>query len=1507
MNMVSSNAHSSTSPLSPPTTATMDFNQEIGTLGVKKETIDEGVDSMAVTLSSETNSAVKKDNSPSSSFTTSIIPIDRPIPPSRKHSATSSIVAERDSTLTDLLPSLISSAKSAAESQDIWKLFTKAKDAIPNGARLENLSWRLLHMNLSKEREREKRERMAMMMDKASSKSPSLSAGDAPSPASSSSGSSSVKGQISRTNNNDGSGSGMDFAMDIGALISSSSSSSSPGAKNIFGLPVKPPPPSSSSSFTTASSSQQMSQQQNSLHSQPPILPSTLNQLVGAAPDVSLPRGAASPPYEGMSPQSDIDGDTPSPLPSGSYTSRMAPVSITSASFTSSSASSSSPFASGYIDDVNGNAYSMIKNNNKSNIRSNVADASSTDVKVDLLMADLEMSEGDTSLLGFSSQQQTSSDDWMSEYMNLDGQQRTQAGTDHQMDVSVPTSKDFASAGGRTERSDKNPFSKIPLPPQPPRASSQLSNRATERSMQVNVSKAHTSISRDNRTLGGPGVSGNGGYDNMNMSFDGDSGSGASTPRALQAQQQPWKMQGSEVKAIPPSSMMAQGSDRSFIASSAPVSSPLSQIAPSTTSMLSSGPSNEATSTSDTSGSQTQIIKCTNCETTTTPLWRRNAQGDPLCNACGLFYKLHGVVRPITMKSNVIRKRNRGKKEVAGSAGSAGSSAAGASASTGSQSGHVGLKPIAPMSMSLPHSQGGRVPIAAAPSGKVAISKAPNAGQGAGVPIGVKQPIPTTVQTPSSGLLSAKLAAAASSSPGAGSLGKTGFSGTGQAHGSMSQQSQQQRQGSGMAVDSMPYSGNSTGESIQSQQQPQPQSQQHQQAFSFTSNVNISTTSSAGFTPNMTMATPPSSVSSAFSVMTTPQPLNNEQYSSKTPVMSSSVSSNSSRPVAIPRTASSLSLSSLPNKVGDQMVPSSGNLSVKMVGSPGISPASSFTPTSSFSLPSVMGSVGLQHAPYQMQSQQGVSTTTSSGSTYSTSFVDTTKEGSMSTRRSMAKRARRDSGDGEYAAGSGSIGGDGGYSNAVGGMMSRSVPTNGGFSSMTGSQQGQSQHQQQQQQQQTMQSQFAMGTSGPGAGGGWMMGGMMDPSGLMMGSGSGGSVGMSQPSQANGQGGNAEADMLSDDMMESLLQQYLQSQGRSLKNPEDKKKIFAMIHRLLGVDGNVGSDPMGGAGGSSNDNVQMNDDDNNDGGFGGGESHGVAMGMSRYRHRQGNGVDMEADESVLPSGSSSSSSSLLHRELGSGRNGPFQSLSGSGVFTGNGSFQQQQQTQQHSQSMQYSVMSGGQGARFQRQRSSSSSSPSATPSQRSPNASGSVNFHQFSDSVPASPHGALSMSPSPHLLGMPLGGPAGMSPLAGGWVGSGGNNLPIKTGSIYSSNGPMSGNMNVGDGGSQNNSMFNNGLMTSPMTDPMMGMGGLGVGMNGLLGMQGLDGVGLGIGGDDLGSFGAGGFGGVLLPDDPAALFLNMEAIRNLDAVGDMDAIPVNAGNDAGGSSEFRDRRERHK
>uniref|UniRef100_A0A1D1XEP8 Siderophore biosynthesis regulatory protein URBS1 n=1 Tax=Anthurium amnicola TaxID=1678845 RepID=A0A1D1XEP8_9ARAE len=54
-----------------------------------------------------------------------------------------------------------------------------------------------------------------------------------------------------------------------------------------------------------------------------------------------------------------------------------------------------------------------------------------------------------------------------------------------------------------------------------------------------------------------------------------------------------------------------------------------------------------------------QALICANCGTNTTPLWRRDEAGNTICNACGLYFKLHNVHRPVTMKRSVIKRRKR--------------------------------------------------------------------------------------------------------------------------------------------------------------------------------------------------------------------------------------------------------------------------------------------------------------------------------------------------------------------------------------------------------------------------------------------------------------------------------------------------------------------------------------------------------------------------------------------------------------------------------------------------------------------------------------------------------------------------------------------------------------------------------------------------------------------------------------------------------------------------------
>lgn len=57
-------------------------------------------------------------------------------------------------------------------------------------------------------------------------------------------------------------------------------------------------------------------------------------------------------------------------------------------------------------------------------------------------------------------------------------------------------------------------------------------------------------------------------------------------------------------------------------------------------------------------------LVCANCNTNKTTMWRRNADGMHVCNACGLFFRLNGFNRPVSMRKDVIRTRKRREKEL---------------------------------------------------------------------------------------------------------------------------------------------------------------------------------------------------------------------------------------------------------------------------------------------------------------------------------------------------------------------------------------------------------------------------------------------------------------------------------------------------------------------------------------------------------------------------------------------------------------------------------------------------------------------------------------------------------------------------------------------------------------------------------------------------------------------------------------------------------------------------
>ncbi|KAJ7310610.1 hypothetical protein DFH08DRAFT_667091, partial [Mycena albidolilacea] len=51
--------------------------------------------------------------------------------------------------------------------------------------------------------------------------------------------------------------------------------------------------------------------------------------------------------------------------------------------------------------------------------------------------------------------------------------------------------------------------------------------------------------------------------------------------------------------------------------------------------------------------------KCSHCGTYKTSVWRRNKDGERLCNACGVYYRVNGKERPLTISQTKIKPRAR--------------------------------------------------------------------------------------------------------------------------------------------------------------------------------------------------------------------------------------------------------------------------------------------------------------------------------------------------------------------------------------------------------------------------------------------------------------------------------------------------------------------------------------------------------------------------------------------------------------------------------------------------------------------------------------------------------------------------------------------------------------------------------------------------------------------------------------------------------------------------------
>ncbi|KAH0588261.1 hypothetical protein H2248_006969 [Termitomyces sp. 'cryptogamus'] len=67
----------------------------------------------------------------------------------------------------------------------------------------------------------------------------------------------------------------------------------------------------------------------------------------------------------------------------------------------------------------------------------------------------------------------------------------------------------------------------------------------------------------------------------------------------------------------------------------------------------------DAADDSDTSDSDASGPECTHCHTHHTSVWRRSKTGAQLCNACGVYYRLRGKDRPLSLKRKKIKPRSK--------------------------------------------------------------------------------------------------------------------------------------------------------------------------------------------------------------------------------------------------------------------------------------------------------------------------------------------------------------------------------------------------------------------------------------------------------------------------------------------------------------------------------------------------------------------------------------------------------------------------------------------------------------------------------------------------------------------------------------------------------------------------------------------------------------------------------------------------------------------------------
>ncbi|KAH8834530.1 hypothetical protein DL96DRAFT_1457032 [Flagelloscypha sp. PMI_526] len=54
--------------------------------------------------------------------------------------------------------------------------------------------------------------------------------------------------------------------------------------------------------------------------------------------------------------------------------------------------------------------------------------------------------------------------------------------------------------------------------------------------------------------------------------------------------------------------------------------------------------------------------ECSHCHTRNTSVWRRSKSGSQLCNACGVYQRLRGKDRPLSLRRNRVKPRTKHSK-----------------------------------------------------------------------------------------------------------------------------------------------------------------------------------------------------------------------------------------------------------------------------------------------------------------------------------------------------------------------------------------------------------------------------------------------------------------------------------------------------------------------------------------------------------------------------------------------------------------------------------------------------------------------------------------------------------------------------------------------------------------------------------------------------------------------------------------------------------------------------